>query len=153
MRLALALALATALSCAGAAAGDRPDARLTPGLADPGLTQQKLCAKDFRTGSVRAVSAATKKQVYAAYRLAPNQAPCPCEVDHLISLELGGANDPRNLWPQSYRTKPWNARVKDALEDRLHKLVCSGAVDLGAAQRAIAGDWTAAWTKYLGATK
>lgn len=46
--------------------------------------------------------------------------PHGCEVDHLISLELGGANAIENLWPQPFDGK-WNAHVKDRLELRLHK--------------------------------
>jgi len=38
------------------------------------------------------------------------------EVDYLITPELGGATDIRNLWP--YGDTVWNAHVKDQLEDR-----------------------------------
>jgi hypothetical protein len=54
-----------------------------------------------------------------------------------------------NLWPESYRTEPWNASVKD--EDRLHQLVCSGRMRLEDAQRAIAQDWIAAYQHFVGA--
>jgi hypothetical protein len=128
-------------------AGDSPDPKLTPGLANPKLTQQKICDKNFRTTSVRNVSEKTKKQVYAAYDMAPAKAPCPCEVDHLISLELGGSNDATNLWPQSYSTMPWNARVKDALETHLHFLVCQGELTLAEAQKEISNNWIAAYQK------
>lgn len=70
-----------------------------------------------------------------------------CEVDHLIPLELGGSNRETNLWPELYDIE-WNAHVKDRIESRLHKLVCSGAVDLETAQKAIAADWIAAYRKY-----
>jgi hypothetical protein len=43
-----------------------------------------------------------------------------CEIDHLISRELGGADEVANLWPQSYGGQPWNAVLKDKLENRLH---------------------------------
>ena len=39
--------------------------------------------------------------------------------------------------------------MKDALEDRLHSLVCSGQLDLGKAQREISQDWVAAYKKYF----
>jgi hypothetical protein len=71
------------------------------------------------------------------------------EVDHLISLELGGADVAENLWPQSYDTQPWNAHVKDKLEDRLHALVCAGKMPLEQAQRDMATDWIAAYHKYV----
>jgi hypothetical protein len=63
------------------------------------------------------------------------------EYDHLIPLELGGAPDAaRNLWPEPGPSP----NPKDALENRLHRLVCAGAVSLAAARRAIATDWVAA---------
>jgi hypothetical protein len=147
VRLHAQQCLIALLLTSAAYAGDRPDPKLTPGLADPRLTQQKVCDKNFRTTSVRKVSDKTKKQVYAAYGMAPAKAPCPCEVDHLVSLELGGSNDAKNLWPQSYSTTPWNARVKDALETHLHFLVCQGKLTLAEAQKEISSDWIAAYQK------
>ena len=70
------------------------------------------------------------------------------EVDHLISLELGGSNSMRNLWPQSFYTETWNARVKDVLEHHLNRMVCDGKISLEEAQKAIATDWIAAYCKY-----
>jgi hypothetical protein len=139
--------------CGAAFGADLPDARLTPGKADPALTAGKLCAKTFRTSSVRAVSQATKRKVYAAYHMAVGKKPCPCEIDHLISLEIGGSNDPKNLWPQSFGTKPWNAHVKDRLENQLHKLVCAGQLPLADAQHQIAADWIAAYKTHIGTPK
>jgi hypothetical protein len=55
------------------------------------------------------------------------------EVDHLITPELGGATDIRNLWPEPYHDAVWNAHVKDQLEDLLHAMVCRGEVDLATA--------------------
>ena len=49
-----------------AAAGDLPDPKLTPGKPDPKLTTGTLCAKGFRTNSVRNVPQALKAKVYAA---------------------------------------------------------------------------------------
>ena len=70
------------------------------------------------------------------------------EVDHLISLELGGSNDTRNLWPESYYGI-WGARVKDVLENRLHTLVCDGKVSLREAQYDISHNWIKAYCKYM----
>jgi hypothetical protein len=70
------------------------------------------------------------------------------EVDYLIDPELGGSNDIQNLWPEPY-SSTWNARVKDALEDRLHDLVCSGEISLATAQQEIATNWIAAYKKYF----
>jgi hypothetical protein len=62
-------------------------------------------------------------------------------------LELGSSNSIKNLWPQSYRKQPWNAHVKDALENELHDEVCSGQMDLKAAQQAIASNWIDAYKR------
>jgi hypothetical protein len=48
------------------------------------------------------------------------------EIDHLISREFGGADEIANLWPQAYGTSPWNATLKDKLENRLNKEMCAG---------------------------
>jgi len=71
------------------------------------------------------------------------------EVDHLISLELGGSNSIKDLWPESFITEPWNAHVKDKLENKLHEMICSGEIDIKAAQHEIAADWIAAYKKYV----
>jgi hypothetical protein len=90
-----------------------------------------------------------KNQVYRQYGVVSRE-PREYEVDHLISLELGGSNSIRNLWPESYITQPLNARVKDRVENKLHQLVCAGTVPLEQAQKEIAADWTAAYVQYVG---
>ncbi len=60
------------------------------------------------------------------------------EVDHLISLELGGSNDIKNLWPEPLHDPAGNGAVdKDAIENQLHDMVCSGETTLADAQHAI----------------
>jgi len=46
--------------------------------------------------------------------------------------------------------KDLGAVTKDALEDRLHRLVISGRLDLKQAQKEISADWTATYRKYVG---
>jgi hypothetical protein len=71
------------------------------------------------------------------------------EVDYLIAPGLGGVEAIRNFWPESSRSRTWNAYAKDALEEHLHQLVCPGDLDLSTAQRDIATDWLAAYSKYF----
>jgi hypothetical protein len=124
-----------------------PDKALTPG-ATLAVTKADVCVPGY-SKKVRNVPANVKRAVFAAYHITPTKG--EYEVDHLISLELGGSNAIKNLWPQSYKTQPWNAHVKDKLENRLHKLVCNGTVELKTAQQEIACDWIAAYKKRFGA--
>ena len=71
------------------------------------------------------------------------------ELDYLITPELGGAPDARNLWPQRYGSRVWNAHVKDDLERLLPRMVCNQEIRLETAQREIARDWIAAYRKYF----
>lgn len=128
-----------------------PDARFTPGAADlrliadtsgarhmVGGLEANLCAKDFRTGPWRKVSESEKKAACRAYGIA---AGCPgpkYELDHLISLEIGGSDGVANLWPQPIA----EARIKDhQVEDVLPKLICAGKMALAEAQKCVASDW------------
>jgi hypothetical protein len=98
---------------------------------------------------VRAVPSSLREQVFREYGIV-NPRPEDYEIDYLIAPGLGGAEDIHNLWPEPTSSSAWNARVKDALEERLHQLVCDGELDLPTAQRAIATDWITAYKKYLG---
>src|SRR5215475_10142586 len=93
-----------------------PDPAKTPGdiLA---VTKADICVPG-NSKKVRDVPESVKRQVYASYGITSHQ-PHEYEVDHLISLELGGSNSIKNLWPQSYKTQPYNATVKDKLENKL----------------------------------
>ena len=98
-----------------------------------------------------------KKKVYEEYGIEKCGGYCNgpqgCEVDHLISLELGGANTIDNLWPQPYDGE-WNAHDKDRLEGKLYRLVCvDKTITLKEAQDAIKTDWVAAYKKYVGELK
>ena len=126
-----------------------PDPHLTPGATIP-VTTTDICRPGYAR-SVRHVSHRAERRVFREYGLRHESG--KYEVDHLISLELGGSNDLRNLWPQRLDGSPWNARLKDRLENRLHALVCSGALELRQAQNALTSDWTAAYRQYLGAPR
>jgi hypothetical protein len=72
-----------------------------------------------------------------------------CELDHIVSLDLGGAPlDPRNLKLQPW-AGPCNARQKDVLEIEMAKAVCEGDVSLVDAQREIARDWITAYKNWI----
>lgn len=125
----------------------KPDPQITPGEALTTDTN-RICTRGYAK-SVRAVPSSIKRMVYRLYGI-KNRNPGEYEVDHLISLELGGANSIQNLWPQSFLTMPLNAHVKDTLENKLHELICSGRINVHQAQQEIAADWTLAYEKYVG---
>ena len=72
---------------------------LTPGAVFAGVTAAQVCVSGY-SASVRSVSSSEKATVFAEYHL--TDVPGAYEVDHLISLELGGSNDITNLWPEPY---------------------------------------------------
>ena len=122
-----------------------PRSDLTPG-AVRAVAVTDVCRVQL-TGNAE-VMPSVQRQVFAEYGM-PTPARRAYEVDYLITPALGGSDDIRNLWPQPYAGSPWNAYVKDALEDRLRGMVCRGQLDLATAQREIAVNWIAAYKKYF----
>ena len=120
-----------------------PNPNLTPGDVIPGVTAKQVCVPGYSSG-VRDVTAAEKDAVYQEYGI-PNVTG-QHEVDHFISLELGGSNNIKNLWPEPYEPKP-GAHEKDKVEDALHAEVCAGHLTLADAQRIISEDWYAYYQK------
>jgi hypothetical protein len=124
-----------------------PDPALTPGAVLP-VTAADVCQPGYAS-KTRNVPYSVKREVYKRYGI-KHHGWGEYEVDHLISLELGGSNDVANLWPQAYGGQPWNALVKDRLERELHRRVCAGLMTLAEAQSEIRTDWTACYTKVFG---
>jgi hypothetical protein len=126
-----------------------PEPSLTPGAVAT-VNREQICGSARPKN--RNVPVSLQRKVFEEYGI-PGAEPGAYEVDYLITPALGGADDIRNLWPQSYSSAVWNARVKDALEDRLHDLVCQGTLDVAAAQHDISSDWIAAYQKYFNTDK
>ncbi len=146
----------------------RPDLKLTPGDVLTNVTAAQVTTKGYATG-VRNVPESVKNQVFIAYFGSVPANRDDFEVDHLVSLELGGSNDPKNLWPEIRRTPygstnavhtnlVWTAELKDRLEDwmaaDLRKTVflhgdeiANGRLHLY--QQKIATDWVAAYREYV----
>lgn len=122
-----------------------PDPRWTPG-ATVTISAAELCRGE--EPETRLIPTNVGREVFSRYGI-ERPRPRAYELDYLISPELGGAADVKNYWPQPYGASEWNAHVKDALEDRLHQLVCEHQVSLETAQREIASDWIAAYKKYF----
>lgn len=130
--------------CQARDGGRLPDRRCTPGAVDPAVTQvdigSTICVSGY-TKRVRPPESQTEafkfNQAYPAYDIATGT---DSELDHLVPLELGGANDAANLWPEA---GPVPNR-KDTVEDALNQAVCRGQIGLARAQRAIARNWETA---------
>jgi hypothetical protein len=123
-----------------------PQPRLTPGATRPINTSQ-VCTPG-PPDQMATIPTAVRQAVFHEYGMDGSQ-PREFEVDHLITPELGGTDDIRNLWPEPYATTEWNAHVKDELESHLRHLVCDGKLDLPTAQRDIATNWILAYQKYF----
>jgi hypothetical protein len=146
LRILAALALLASPAWAAPAA-IVPDPILTPGAVrttDVGA----ICATGTR--QLRHWDRARDDHILAEYGLPPGPHP-DFEVDHLIPLGIGGADDDKNLWAEPRRSiePTWNAERKDELEWKLRDLVCSGQLDVRQAQQAIAGDWTEAYGRFF----
>ena len=123
-----------------------PDHRLTPGVARI-VSASDVCNVNY-SDDARLVPAAIQHQVLQEYGMNAAQSP-GYELDYLISPQLGGTDDIRNLWPEPESATGWNVRAKDALEGRLHQLVCDGTINLATAQQDLATDWISAYKRYF----
>jgi hypothetical protein len=151
MKRAPFVALLAMLALAGPALAETtivPDPTLTPG-AIRSTDAAEICSHGTR--ELRHWDRARDDTVMAEYGLPAGPHP-DFEIDHLVPLGVGGADDVANLWPEPRRSiePQWNAETKDRLEWKLRDLICSGALDVRVAQRAIAEDWTEAYSKYMG---
>lgn len=113
-------------------------------LTDPSTT---ICNKDWSTSSIRPPTSYTnplkaKRLAEFNVKYGTTYQMADGELDHIISIELlGDPTDPNNLDFEPYNI-PLGAHQKDKIENLLHSQVCSGAITLQAAQKAISGDWT-----------
>jgi hypothetical protein len=129
-----------------------PNPQCTPGGINSTVTVSVMQDPGWRTRCIRncEVSQAKKHIAYNWYQIpnpqhnsGSNQV---CELDHLVPLELGGADGMGNIWPQcgpddaDLRNRYF--KLKDRVENYLTDEVRSGRIPLDEAQRGIASDWT-----------
>ena len=125
-----------------AAAWPAPDNHLTPGAV--------VACTMPRPHSERNVTRATERAVIHAYDYLGKVG----EYDHRVPFSLCGANDASNVWPErsdGYRG-PFQLNRKDQLEDKVIRLVHSGALTLAEGQALFMAprDWRAEWCAYVG---
>src|SRR5262245_47346817 len=141
--------LAPRTQTSGCTLGPNPDRDCSPGAYYKKLTKSVICSPTFRTGPIRNVPQSLKFAVEREYGMEEKRYGSALEVDHIISLQLGGSNDIANLFPEGLFAHP-GYKVKDKLENKLQDLVCDGTMTLRSVQRGIAGDWQKLYKKVIG---
>jgi hypothetical protein len=142
--------LAPRTRTSGCMRGANPDRSCSPGAYFSGLTRAVICSGSFRTSTIRDVPQSEKYAVESEYGMPARLYGRTIEIDHIVPLELGGSNDVANLFPEPGSGRA-SYHVKDELENRLHDLVCSGAVPLRTAQSRIATNWKRLYVRVFGA--
>jgi hypothetical protein len=131
--------------------GALPDRQCSPGAYYSGLTRSVICSESFRTSTVRNVPQSQKYAVETEYGMVAKSYGRTMEIDHIVSLELGGSNDIANLFPEA-GSGIANYHAKDKLENKLHALVCTGTMTLTAARTGIAKNWKTLYKHVYGVT-
>lgn len=134
-------------------AGAYPSAD-NPGAINPDVTQDNIkttiCVSGY-TAKIRPPESYTeplKIRQIQQYGYADTKV-ADYEEDHMIPLEVGGhPTDPKNLWPEPYVPAP-GSHEKDRVENYLHDQVCSGAMLLVDAQKAVQTDWVAVYNRIV----
>jgi hypothetical protein len=132
-------ALLTLMLAAHAQAGEDmlPNRKLTPG---------KVARRDKdRHG----VTEEMERRVFDRYHI-PWRRRLEFKIDHLIPVELGGADAVENLWPQSLSTKPYGVQRKELLTQNLLARIAAGKMTLAKAQKEISDDWISCFVDYVG---
>lgn len=129
-----------------------PDPNCTPGSINPTVTLNVLQNRHFRTSCMRnhVTSEHEKAETYYWYAISHPRHNTGksqvCELDHLVPLELGGADTLNNIWPQcgpnDVKRRLRYFKQKDIVENYLAKMVKEGKMNLRDAQKGIATDWT-----------
>jgi hypothetical protein len=132
----LVVPLLAALAICHGSAG-LPDRACTPGAVQSRDTAA-VCTAGWSSAH-RHVTYAQRRRLFAAYAIPWSQR-SSYRLDHLVPLEIGGANTDANLFPQPL---VWSYR-KDKVEDALHDLVCDGAMKIRTAQARVARNWKTA---------
>jgi len=114
-----------------------PDPRLTPGRIAKGPQDRRRVTEEMA------------RQVFRLYQIPWRRRP-EFKIDHLIPVELGGADTIDNLWPQSLWMKPYNARRKEYLARYLLTLVAAEKMTLAEAQNEIREDWISCFVERVG---
>ena len=115
-------------------------------LPNPKLTPGKIARRDKdRNG----VTEEMERRLFDRYHI-PWRRRAEFKVDHLIPIELGGADVIENLWPQSLFARPYSVERKELLTQRLLARIAEGKMTLAQAQKEISEDWISCFVDQLG---
>lgn len=115
-------------------------------LPNPKLTPGRIAQSVKDRGGV---TVEMEQKVFARYRL-PWSSRAAFKIDHLIPLELGGADTIDNLWPQSLRARPYGWERKELLTEVLLQRIARKQITLEQAREQISRDWIDAFIDHLG---
>ena len=115
-------------------------------LPNPKLTPGRVAQNPKDRGGV---TVEMEQKVFARYRL-PWSSRAAFKIDHLIPLELGGADTIDNLWPQSLRARPYGPERKELLTEVLLQRIARKQITVEQAQEQIRTDWIDAFIDHLG---
>ena len=115
-------------------------------LPNPKLTPGRIAQTEKDRGGV---TVEMEQKVFARYRL-PWASRAAFKIDHLIPLELGGADTIDNLWPQSLRARPYGPDRKELLTEVLLQRIAKKEMTVEQAQEQIRRDWIDAFIDHLG---
>jgi len=132
--------------CTYEGSGSLPDPECTPGALFLDITAKDVCLSGY-SRSVRDVSQSLKEKVYRNYGVTQRK-PGEYQIDHLIDLQLGGANDISNLWPQPDVPLP-GANEKIKLGGLLNRMVCQGKMQLQDAQEIMSRNWVEGYRRLM----
>jgi len=150
LSLAFIVAIGIALPVLAEELPIRPDDTLTPGVVGSAEFADVCGLVDGQTYSQRhrETTQKMKNEAYAAYSV--NKAGREFEIDHRVPLCVGGADDPRNLWPELGWQHP-SFHDKDRLEARVCRAVCrTRTMTLAEGQAIFLGDWIAGFESVYG---
>lgn len=115
-------------------------------LPNPNLTPGRIAQSDKDRGGV---TVEMEQKVFARYRL-PWASRAAFKIDHLIPLELGGADTIDNLWPQRLRARPYGPDRKELLTEVFLQRIAKRQMTLEEAQEQIRRDWIDAFIDHVG---
>jgi hypothetical protein len=122
-----------------------------PGVLNPAVgndTLKTTICKAGWTATVRPPTSYTNKLKRAA--LPDGAKMADGELDHRVSLEVGGdPSAPGNLWFQTYSDR-YGARLKDRLETAVAHRICAGTMTLDEGRNALLGNWLSAYERIIG---